>query len=112
MEKKNKGSRVNLKRGGGQLADKEGDGEQMCGMVTGTGVSERLPSAHPVTTSGHGTDRHADFVEEGSEQGTQSLVVFRLRWWKEGFMSIINRNFVRLLMRGVFSRVCSGVLWG
>ena len=86
---------MNLKGGGGQLADKEGDGEQMCGMVTGTGVSERLPSTHPVTTSGHGTDRRAGFVAEGSEQGTKSLVVFRLRWWKEGFISMINRNFVR-----------------
>ncbi len=27
-------------------------------------------------------------------------------------MSMINRNFTRLLMMGVFSRVCSGVIWG
>jgi hypothetical protein len=25
---------------------------------------------------------------------------------------MLNRNFVRVLMMGVFSRVCSGVLWG
>ncbi len=27
-------------------------------------------------------------------------------------MNMINRNFARHLMMGVFSRVCSGVLWG
>jgi hypothetical protein len=27
-------------------------------------------------------------------------------------MSMINRNFARLLMMGVFSRVCSRVIWG
>jgi hypothetical protein len=53
-----------------------------------------------------------DFVADGAEEGAQSRVVFRLRWWKEGFSSMLNRNFARLLMRGVFSRVCSGVLWG
>jgi hypothetical protein len=106
---------VNLK-GGGQLADKAGDGEQICAIIlwdgVRTGVSERLPSAHPVATSARGTDRRADFVAEGAEQDAQSRVVFRLRWWKEGFMSMLNRNFARFLMRGVFSRVCSGVLWG
>ena len=71
-----------------------------------------MPSAHPVATSARGTDRRAGFVAEGAEQGAQSNVVFRFRWWKEDFMSMLNRNFARLLMRGVFSRVCSGVLWG
>jgi hypothetical protein len=32
--------------------------------------------------------------------------------WKEGFVSMINRTFARFLMMRVFSRVCSGVLWG
>ncbi len=73
-----------------------------------TGVSERLPSAHPAATSARGTDRRVGFVVEGVKQGAQSRVVFRLRWWKEGFMIMIIRNFARLLMRGVFSRVCSG----
>jgi hypothetical protein len=27
-------------------------------------------------------------------------------------VSMLNRTFVRLLMMGVFSHVCSGVLWG
>ena len=27
-------------------------------------------------------------------------------------MSMLNRNFARHLMMGVFSHVCSGVLWG
>ena len=31
---------------------------------------------------------------------------------KEGFVSMFNRNFSRLLMMGVFSRVCSGMIWG
>jgi len=30
--------------------------------------------------------------------------------WKEGLVRMIKRNFMRLLMMGVFSRVCSGVL--
>ena len=71
---------MNLK-GGGQLATKSGDGEQMCGMVS------RL----------------------GSVIGCVFGFVVR---WKEDFVSILNRNFARLLMMGIFSRVCSGVLWG
>ncbi len=31
---------------------------------------------------------------------------------KEGFVSMINRNFMRILMMGVFYHVCSGVIWG
>ncbi len=50
------------------------------------GVSERLPSAHPVETSVHGTDRRDDVVTEGDEEGARICVVLRLRWWKEGFM--------------------------
>ena len=104
MNKKTYGSWVNL-QGGGQFPVKEGDGEQMCGMVPGRGSVSGCP--RPTTWR-----RRAGFVTEGTEQGPQSHVVFRLRWRKEGFMSILNRNFVRLLMRGVFFRVCSGVLWG
>jgi hypothetical protein len=77
---------------------------------TRTGVSERLPSAHPVVTSALGTDRRAVFVVEGVEQGVQSRVVFHLRWWKEDFMNMFNRNFARLLMRGIFSRLFRGAL--
>ena len=77
-----------------------------------TGVGERLPSVHPVATSVRGTDRRTGFVAEGAEQGAQSRVVFRLRWWKEDFVNMLNRGVMRLLMMGVFSRVCSGVLWG
>ena len=32
--------------------------------------------------------------------------------WKEDFVSMLNSTFERLLMMEVFSRVCSGVLWG
>ena len=51
-------------------------------------------------------------MTEGAEQGEQSRVVFRIRWWKDGFVIMIKRNFACHLMMGVFSRVCSGVLWG
>ena len=84
---------------------------------TRTGVSERFPSAHPMATSACGTDRRAGFVAEEVEQtcvvrAAQMCFVLRLRCWKEGFMNMLNRNFMRLLMMEVFSRVCSGVLWG
>ncbi len=49
---------MNLK-GGGQLTVKTGNGEQMCGMVTGLGS---------VTTSVPGTDRRIDVVTEEDEQ--------------------------------------------
>ncbi len=42
-KRKKHGSWANLK-GGGQLAAKAGNGAQMHGMVSRTGVSERLPS--------------------------------------------------------------------
>ncbi len=82
-----------------------------------TGVSERLPSGHPVATSARGTDRRAGFVTEGSYQGAQSRVVFRLRWWKEGFVSMLNRNFARHLLPRLFrgalgnEGVCSVGFW-
>ena len=41
--KKNNGSWVNLK-GGGQFATKTGNGQQMCGMVSGLGSVIGLPS--------------------------------------------------------------------
>jgi hypothetical protein len=114
-KKKNKDSWVNLK-GGGQLATKTGDGEQMCGMVPRTGVSERLPSAHPVVTSVRcvWTQVHAGVVAICSDQPVSDrCVVFGfVARWKEGLVNMINRNFARHLMMGVFSRVCSGVLWG
>jgi hypothetical protein len=31
---------------------------------------------------------------------------------KEDFVSMLNRNFTRLMIMVVFSRVCSGVFWG
>ncbi len=73
-----------------------------------------MPSAHPVATSARGTDPRADVVVEEVEQtcivlAEQMCVVLRLRWWKEDFMSMLNRNFARLLMMGAFSRVCSGL---
>ena len=64
MIKKNNVSWVNLK-GGGQLATKKGNGEQMCGMVPGLGSVSGLPS-------------------------------------KEDFMSMLSRNFARVLMMGIF----------
>jgi hypothetical protein len=74
------------------------------------GSLANLKGCGPVATSVRGTDRRVGF--EGAEQGAQSSVVLRLRWWKEVFIDMINRNFARHLMMGVFSRVCSGVLWG
>ncbi len=32
--------------------------------------------------------------------------------WKDDFVSMFNSTFTWILMMGVFSRVCSGVLWG
>jgi len=63
-----------------------GDGEQMCGMMPGLGSVSGCPRP-PVATSVRGTDRRAGIVVVGAEQGAQSRVVFRLRWWKEGFMN-------------------------
>jgi hypothetical protein len=63
-------------------------------MVSGPGVSERLPSAHPAATSTRcvWTKVHAGVVVICSDQPVlDRFVVFDF---------------------GVFSRVCSGVLWG
>jgi hypothetical protein len=70
----------------GQLASEEGDARADVRDGTRTGVSERLPSTHPVTTSARGTNRRVGVVTEGAEQGAWSCVVLRFRW-------------------------CSGVLW-
>jgi hypothetical protein len=32
--------------------------------------------------------------------------------WKEDLVNMLNCDFARVLMMGVFSRVCSGLLWG
>jgi hypothetical protein len=96
-KKKYNGSWVNLK-GDGQLVTKTGNGEQMLGMVPG----EWLPSTHPATTS----------VRCDQPVSDRCVVFGFVTRWKEDFVSMINRNFMRLLMMGTFSRVCSGVLWG
>jgi hypothetical protein len=55
---------------------------------------------------------HAGVVVSFSDHPVSDrCVVFGyIAQWKEGFLSIHNRNFMRLLMMGVFSRVISGVL--
>jgi hypothetical protein len=60
------------------------------------------------------TQVHAGVVVICSDQPVlDKCVVFGfVTRWKEGFVSMLNRNFARHLMMGVFSRVCSGVLWG
>jgi hypothetical protein len=57
---------------------------------------------------------HAGVVAICSDQPVRDrCVVFGfVARWKEGFVSMLNRNFARVLMMEVFSRVCSGVLWG
>jgi hypothetical protein len=56
------------------------------------------------------TQVHAGVVVVCSDQPVyERCVVFGfVAWWKEGFVSMLNRNFARHLMMGVFSRVCSG----
>ncbi len=75
-----------------------------------------MPSAHPAGTSARcvWTQVHAGVVEICSDQPVydRCVVVGFVARWKEGFVSILNRNFARLLMMGVFSHVCSGVFWG
>jgi len=75
-----------------------------------------LPSDHPTTTSTWcvWTPVHTGVVTICSDQPVYDrYVVFGfVSRWKEGLVSMINRNFMRLLMMGVFSRVCSGVLEG
>jgi hypothetical protein len=81
-----------------------------------TGVSERLPSDHPAVTSTRcaWTQVYPGVVVICSDQPVRDRCVMFdfVGRWKEGFVSMINRTFVRLLMMGVFSRVRSGVLWG
>ena len=71
-----------------------------------TGVSERLSSAHPVVTSARGTDRRAGFETEGVEEGAQSRVVLRFRWWKEDFMGMV-REGCMVMLDGVSCTVAS-----
>ncbi len=72
-----------------------------------TGVSERLPSTHPVTTSEWCVwkQTHTGVVVICSDQPVHDrcVVVGFVNRWKEDFMSIINRSFTRLLMMGTFS---------
>jgi hypothetical protein len=60
------------------------------------------------------TQVHAGVVTICSDQPVcDRCVVFNfVARWKEGFVSMFNRTFTRLLMMGVFSRDCFGVLWG
>jgi hypothetical protein len=60
------------------------------------------------------TQVYAEVVAICSDQPVRDrCVVFDfVARWKECFVSMINRTFTLLLMMGVFSRVCSGVLWG
>ena len=100
LEKKIHGaSWANLK-GGGQLADKSGNGEQMCGMVPGLGSVSGLPSQNPAATSVRcvWTQVYAGVVAICSDQPVSDRCVvfgFVVRW-KEGFESMLNRNFARL----------------
>ncbi len=83
---------------------------------TRTGVRERFPSAHLEATSTRyvWTQVHVGVVAICSDQPVSDrCVVFGfVERWKQAFVNILNRTFARLLMMGVFSRVCSGVLWG
>ena len=75
-----------------------------------------MPSAHPETMSVQcvWTQVHAGVVAICSDQPVRDrCVVFGfVTRWKEDFVSMLNRNFMRLLMMGAFSLVCSGVFWG
>ena len=97
-KKKKHGSWANLK-GGGQLAVKTGNGEQMCGMVPGLGSVIGCPH-NPAETSVRcvWTQVHGGVVGIYYDQPViDRCVVFDfVVWWKEGFMSILNRNFARL----------------
>ena len=86
--------------GGGQLATKEGDGEQMFGMVPGLGSVSGLPSQNPEATSVRcvWTQVHAGVVAISSDQPVcDRCVVFDfVSRGKEGFMRMLSRTFARL----------------
>ncbi len=113
-KKRKDGSWENLKGDGNRHQDGEWGTDERDG--TRTGVSEWLPSDHLTTTSTWcvWTPVHAGVVTICSDQPVYyRYVVFGfVGRWKEGLVSMINRNFMRLLMMGVFSRVCFGVLGG
>ena len=71
----------------------------MCGMVPGLGSVSGLPSQNPAATSARcvWTQVHAGVVARCSDQPVcDRCVVFDfVTWWKEGFMSIFSRTFVR-----------------
>ena len=96
-------------RQGGEWGTDERDGDR-------TGVIERLPSTHPTATSARcvWTQVHGGVVSICSDQPVfdRCVVVGFVERWKEDFVNMINRNFAWFLMMGVFSRVCSGMLWG
>jgi hypothetical protein len=97
LEKKN-GSWANLK-GGGQLAAKVGNGEQMRGMVSGLGSVSGCPHSPTVTSVRCvWTQVHAGVVTICSDQPVcDRCVVFDfVARWKEGFMSMLRSTFARL----------------
>ena len=95
---KKHGSWVNLK-GVDQLAAKAGNGEQIRGMAPGLGSVSGCPHS-PAATSARcvWTQVHAGVVGISCDQPVRDrCVVFDfVARWKEGFMSILNRNFARL----------------
>ena len=86
----------------GRRATRHQDGEWGTDVRDGTrtGVGERLPSAHPATTSTRcvWTQVHAGVVVICSDQPVcDRCVVFDfVARWKEGFMNMFSRTFSRL----------------
>ncbi len=82
---------------GGQLDTKTGDGEQMCGMVSGLGSVIGLPSQNPAEMSTRcvWTQVHVGVVVICFDQPVSDrYVVFGfVTRWKEGVVSMLNRNF-------------------
>ena len=111
-KEKKHGSWANLK-GGGQLAAKAGNGAQMRGMVPGLGSVSGCPH-NPTATSTRcvWTQVHAGVVAICSDQPVHDrCVVFDCT--VEGGLYDHAQPYIRAaLMMGVFSCVCSGVLWG